>query len=296
MLISWIYIFHCIFFVLPCYDAIDGFDNNDDNVVDDGELKRLVRMVRMVWMRIRLKKLEGTTLGLKDRAKEPATWCTALPSSQPHHHHHRCFNCSLVSCQRWSYGVVVNFNPLLRREVRGLLSISSHCCSFDRAALVKVKPQGRAIGKLVAPQIHKYKLINQCISQDFTICYWYWLVNTNAHFQIQIQIRSIQVKARWRYGAVLSANWFPTSIMTLTYDDNSCQMLSRSSENIPKNSAFAQKNKFIDRVQAIIRSVGSKTEFWKDEENGNWEISRSPPAKVRLEGRQGIGELRSSPP
>ena len=43
--------------------------------------------------------------------------------------------------------------------------------------------------------------------------------------------------------------------MTLTYDDNSCQMLSRSSENIPKNSAFAQKNKFIDRVQAIIRSV-----------------------------------------
>ena len=33
----------------------------------------------------------------------------------------------------------------------GLLSISSHCCSFDRAGLVKVKEvQGRAIGELVA--------------------------------------------------------------------------------------------------------------------------------------------------
>ena len=57
--------------------------------------------------------------------------------------------------------------------------------------------------------------------------------------------------------------------MTLTYDDNSCQMLSRSSENIPKYSAVAQKNKFIERVEAIIRSVGPKTEFGKDEENGN---------------------------
>ena len=41
MLISWIYIFHCIFFVLPCYDAIDGFDNNDDNVVDDGDIEEV---------------------------------------------------------------------------------------------------------------------------------------------------------------------------------------------------------------------------------------------------------------
>ena len=109
-------------------------------------------------------------------------------------------------------------------------------------------------------------------------------------------------QSKWRQGEGTGPFYqrtgcsIPSSIMTLTYDDNSCQMLSRSSENIPKNSAFAQKNKFIDRVQAIIRSVGSKTEFWKDEENGNWEISRSPRAKVRLEGRQGIGELRSSPP
>ena len=34
------------------------------------------------------KKLEGTTLELKDRAKEQPTWCTALPSNHHHHHHH----------------------------------------------------------------------------------------------------------------------------------------------------------------------------------------------------------------
>ena len=48
------------------------------------------------------------------------------------------------------------FHPLLcvfqQGGQEGLLSISSHCCSFDRARLVKVKvvQQGRAIGELVA--------------------------------------------------------------------------------------------------------------------------------------------------
>ena len=62
------------------------------------------------------------------------------------------------------------FHPLLWVFQQGgqgvLLSISSHCCSFDRAAgLVKVKEvqQGRAIGELVARL-----LIMQMVVKDNT--------------------------------------------------------------------------------------------------------------------------------